>query len=71
MKKWLIMLCSTESINKNVHKLSYELRSIWKFESWHLDQIWALCDFLKFMTEMEKWDLLIICERNISGKMCK
>ena len=49
--------------SENVHKLSYELRSIWKFESWHLDQIWALCDFPKFMTEMEKWDLLIIYER--------
>ena len=71
MEKWLIILCGTESIIKNVYKLSYELRSIWKFESWHLDQIWALYDFLKFMTEMEKWDLLTIFERNISVKMCK
>ena len=54
MKKWLIILCGAESINKNVHKLSYELRNIQEFESWNLDQKWALCDFLKFMTEMEK-----------------
>ena len=53
MKKWLIILWGTESINKNVHKLSYELRSIQEFESWNLDQKWALCDFLKFITENE------------------
>ena len=27
MKKWLNNLCGTESTNKNVHKLSYELRN--------------------------------------------
>ena len=54
MKKWLIILCGAESINKNVHKLSYELRNIQEFESWNLDQKWALCDFLKFIKEMEK-----------------
>ena len=69
MKKWLVTLCGTESINKNVHDLSYELRSIQEFESWHLDQKWALCDFLKFMTEMEKQDLINICEGNASVKM--
>ena len=71
MKKWLVILCGTESINKNVHKLSYELRSIWKFESWNLDQMRALCDFLKFMTEMEKLDLINVYEEKVSGKMCK
>ena len=69
MKKWLIILWGTESIKKNVHKLSYEPRSIQEFESWHLDQKWALRDFLKFMTEMEKQDLINVCEEKVSGKM--
>ena len=53
MKKWLIILCSTESINKNVHKLSYELRIILEFEQWNFDQICALCDLLKFGSKKE------------------
>ena len=36
MKKWLIILCGAESINKNVHKLSNELRIILEFERWNL-----------------------------------
>ena len=40
---------------KNVHKLSYELVDIQDFESWNLDKKWALCDFLKFITEIGKW----------------
>ena len=71
MKKWLIILCGTESINKIVHNLSYELRYIYKFESWHLDQIWALYDFLKFITEMKNGVLINISEEQVSGKMCK
>ena len=56
MKKWLIILCGTESIKKNVHKLIFELINIQEFESWNLDKKWALCDFLKFTTEMERQD---------------
>ena len=54
MKKWLIILWGTESISKNVQKLSFELIEIQDFEPWNLDQKWALCDFLKFITDMEK-----------------
>ena len=54
MKKWLIILCGTESIKKNVQKLSYELRIILEFEQWNFDQICALCDFLKFITKIGK-----------------
>ena len=32
-------LWDTESIKKNDHNLSYEIRCIYKLESWHLDQI--------------------------------
>ena len=42
-----------------------------KLESWHLDQIWALYDFLKFITEMENGVLINISEEKVSGKMCK
>ena len=70
MKKWLIILWGTESISKNVQKLSFELIDIQDFEYWNLDQKWALCDFLKFITEMEKGDVINICEGNVSGKMC-
>ena len=56
IKKQTIIRGDTESINKNVQKLSFELIDIQDFESWNLDQKWALCDFLKFITEMEKQD---------------
>ena len=56
MKKWLNNLCGTENISKNVQKLSFELIDIQDFESRNLDKKWALCDFLKFIIEMEKQD---------------
>ena len=36
-----------------------------------LDQLWALRDFLKFIADMEKQDLINVCEEKVSGKMCK
>ena len=31
---------------------------------------WALCDFLKFITEIGKQDLINVCEEKVSGKLC-
>ena len=69
MKKWLIILCGTESISKNVQTLSFKLIDIQDFEPWNLDQKWALSDFLKFITEMKNGILFNLCEESSSGNV--
>ena len=54
MDNWTNILCGTESIGKNVQKLRFGLIDIQDFESWNLDHKWALCDFLKSITEIGK-----------------